>query len=82
MIKSLPSLSTERRVRLEDMAGFTSAFADVPPGCRLHPGYAYAFKRCAEEVPFHKVAGDGQRVALTDLAVNIEQHGLGNVRGF
>ena len=51
LLKSLPSLSTERGVRLEEIAGDVPEVADVPPRCRFHPCCPRAFERYAQEVP-------------------------------
>ncbi len=45
LLKSLPSLSTERGVRLEEIAGDVPDFADMPPGCRFHPRCPHAFDK-------------------------------------
>ena len=37
LLKSLPSLSTERGIRLEEIAGDVPDLADAPSGCRFHP---------------------------------------------
>ena len=63
LLKSLPSLSTERGARLEEIAGDVPDLADVPPGCRFHPRCPRAFERCAQEVPPLDETGDGRRVA-------------------
>ncbi len=45
LLKSLPSLSTERGVRLEEIAGVVPDFADMPPSCRFHPRCPHAFDK-------------------------------------
>ena len=63
LLKSLPSLGTERGVRLEEIAGDVPDLTDVPPGCRFHPRCPRAFGRCAQEVPPLDETGSGRRVA-------------------
>jgi len=63
LLKSLPSLSTAKGVRLEEIAGDVPDLADVPPGCRFHPRCPRAFERCAQEVPPLDETDDGRRVA-------------------
>ena len=63
LLKSLPSLGTERGVRLEEIAGDVPDLTDVPPGCRFHPRCPRAFERCAQEVPPLDETGGARRVA-------------------
>ncbi len=63
LLKSLPSLSTAKGVRLEEIAGDVPDLADVPPGCRFHPRCPRAFERCAQEVPPLDETDGGRRVA-------------------
>ena len=63
LLKSLPSLSTAKGVRLEEIAGDVPDLADVPSGCRFHPRCPRAFERCAQEVPPLDETDDGRRVA-------------------
>ena len=63
LLKSLPSLSTAKGVRLEEIAGDVPDLADVPAGCRFHPRCPRAFEQCAREVPPLDERDDGRRVA-------------------
>ena len=63
LLKSLPSLSTERGVRLEEIAGDVPDLADAPSGCRFHPRCPRAFEPCPERVPALAEIRDGRRVA-------------------
>ena len=63
LLKSLPSLSTERGIRLEEIAGDVPDLADAPSGCRFHPRCPRAFEPCPERVPALGEIRDGRRVA-------------------
>ena len=63
LLKSLPSLSTERGIRLEEIAGDVPDLADAPSGCRFHPRCPRAFEPCPERVPALAEIRDGRRVA-------------------
>ena len=45
LLNSLPSLSTERGVGMEEIAGDVPEVADVQPGCRFHPRCPHAFDK-------------------------------------
>lgn len=63
LLKSLPSLSTERGVRLAEIAGDVPDLADVPGGCRFHPRCPRAFDRCASREPPLAAIDGGRRAA-------------------
>lgn len=63
LLKSLPSLSTERGVRLEEIAGDVPDLADPPSGCRFHPRCPRAFGPCASREPPLADIGGGRRAA-------------------
>lgn len=63
LLKSLPSLSTERGVRLEEIAGDVPDLAEPPGGCRFHPRCPRAFDRCASREPPLAEIGEGRRAA-------------------
>ena len=63
LLKSLPSLSTARGVRLEEIAGDVPDLADPPAGCRFHPRCPRVFAPCSSQVPSLATIGGGRRVA-------------------
>ncbi len=63
LLKSLPSLSTERGVRLEEIDGDVPDLADPPSGCRFHPRCPRAFDPCASREPPLAEIGGGRRAA-------------------
>ncbi len=63
LLKALPSLSTERGVRLEEIAGDVPDLADAPDGCRFHPRCPRVVAPCASRAPPLAAIGGGRRVA-------------------
>lgn len=63
LLKSLPGLSTEWGVRLEEIAGDVPDLADPPAGCRFHPRCPRAFDPCASREPPLTVIDGGRRAA-------------------
>ena len=63
LLKSLPSLSTARGVRLEEIAGDVPDLADPPAGCRFHPRCPRIFAPCSSQVPPLATIGGGRRIA-------------------
>jgi oligopeptide/dipeptide ABC transporter ATP-binding protein len=63
LLKALPSLSTARGVRLEEIKGSVPDLADVPPGCPFHPRCPNAMKRCSADVPALKEIEPGRDVS-------------------
>ena len=63
LLKALPSLSTTRGVRLEEIKGSVPDLADVPPGCPFHPRCPQVMKRCSVDVPDLKEIARGRDVS-------------------
>jgi oligopeptide/dipeptide ABC transporter ATP-binding protein len=63
LLKALPSLSTAKGVRLEEIKGMVPDLADVPPGCAFHPRCLRVMDRCRIDVPVLKESEPGRDVS-------------------
>ncbi|NLW29268.1 MAG: ABC transporter ATP-binding protein [Erysipelothrix sp.] len=62
LLKSIPSLTSDRETRLDAIPGSVPHPFDLPKGCRFAPRCKYATEKCHNEMPELKNVGENQMI--------------------
>lgn len=62
LLKSIPSLTSDRGTRLDAIPGSVPNPFDLPKGCRFAPRCKYATDKCRNEMPELKSVGENQMI--------------------
>lgn len=62
LLKSIPSLTSDRETRLDAIPGSVPHPFDLPKGCRFAPRCKYATEKCHNEMPELKSVGENQMI--------------------
>jgi peptide/nickel transport system ATP-binding protein len=60
LLRSAPSLHTQRGERLRSIEGMPPVISDLPSGCRFHPRCPFSVSQCQTEKPALAAVGDGR----------------------